>query len=410
MKNNPLDIYRGLPKEIYVLSIATLVNCVANFVYPFLALYLTSRLGFSAAEAGRYMTIASCLYVPGSLIGSKIADKYGRKRVMLLSQLAMAFFFALCGFYDGQLSIAYFVLAALFCDGICDPARGALKTDVTNFGNRQASFSLIYLSLNVGFAIGPMVGGLLFSTNPRWLFWGNAIALAASTIPVFLMVKESKPDKEAIEQSKRGNAIDKAEDGGLLKALLTRPRLLIFALAMSFFTFGYSAVGFGLPLFINNLFSAKGPATYGRLMGFTGIIVVVGNPIVISLTKRRDPLSNVMRAGLLFATGFLPFIWSKALWQLYLCSFVFTVGEVLWVNNEHYYVANHTPISHRARFNAIMPIIEGTGRALAPMAGGAIIDSFSMDWLWLGAVASMLVGVCIVCILHGKERQPHQAF
>ena len=402
--NNPLSLYKNLPKEIYVLSIATLVNCVANFVFPFLVLYLTTRLSYSVAEAGRYMTLSSILYVPASLLGSTIADRHGRKRLMVASQLCMAFFFALCGLYDGSIAIPYLILCALFFDGLCDPARNALKTDVTIPENRQASFSLIYLSLNLGFAIGPMIGGLLFASHTRWLFWGNAIALAASTLPVIFFIKESKPGQEEIERSKQSQAIDKAEEGSLLHALRTRPALLVFAVGMTFFTFAYSEMNFALPLFVNDLCKAHGAAQYGKLMAFTGIVVVVGNPIVISLTKRRHSLGNVAFAGLLFIAGFLPFLWANSLWQLYVCALVFTVGEVLWVNNEHTFVANHTPISHRARFGAVLPIIEGTGHAFAPLAGGAIIDGLSMNWLWISAILALACGSLIVLVMYFREK------
>ena len=151
--NKPLSIYRGLPQPIYVLFFSTVINAVGIFVYPFLTLYLTRRLGYSALEAGTYMTFASILYVPGSMIGSKLADSIGRKPVLVIFQLLMDLCFLLAGIFEGSAAIPYLVLLALFFDGMVDPAREAMKTDVTTIGNRQASFSLIYLGHNIGFAI-----------------------------------------------------------------------------------------------------------------------------------------------------------------------------------------------------------------------------------------------------------------
>lgn len=157
-----LSIYRGLPQPIYVLFFSTVINAVGIFVYPFLALYLTRRLGYTALQAGTYMTFASILYVPGSMIGSKLADTIGRKPVLVIFQLMMDLCFVLAGFFEGKPIIPYLVLLALFFDGMVDPAREAMKTDLTTMENRQVSFSLIYLGHNVGFAIGPVIAGYLF--------------------------------------------------------------------------------------------------------------------------------------------------------------------------------------------------------------------------------------------------------
>lgn len=406
--NNPLSVYRHLPRAIYVLSFATLVNSVANFVYPFLVLYLTTRLSYSAAQAGRFMTLTALLYVPFSLLGSVIADHFGRKRLMITTQLCMAVVCFLCGWIDGSPAIPVLILIALGIDGMCDPAWTALKTDVTTPENRQASFSLVYLSMNLGYTVGPMIGGLLFSSHIRWLFWGNAIALAASTIPVALLVPESNPTAEEIRKSRQGNAADRAEEGSLFHALRTRPLLLLFAVGMTFFSFGYSQMSFALPLFFTDLFGSQGALQYGRIMAFNSVIVVVGNPLVISQAKRLPPLRNLAGAAVLFMLGFLPFIWTRRLWVLYLAALVFTVGEILWVNNERTFVANHTPISHRARFGAILPIIEGTGQALAPFAGGAIIDRLSMDWLWITSIISFFIGAMIILALSQKKWRESQ--
>ena len=172
----PLGIYRNLPASIYVLFTSQVINSAGMFVYPFLTLYLTQILGYTALKAGMVMTISSMLYIPGSLIGSKLADSIGRKPVMVVFQILMDLSYIACGFFEGTEFLPVMVLVALFFDGAVDPAREALKTDVTDMENRQNSFSLLYLGHNVGSAIGPLVAGYLFLVAPKWLFWGNGIA------------------------------------------------------------------------------------------------------------------------------------------------------------------------------------------------------------------------------------------
>jgi len=405
-RENLLTIYRGLPQPIYVLFFATIINGLGIFVYPFLALYLTQRLGYTPLQAGYFMTFASVLYVPGSFLGSKLADTFGRKPVMVIFQLLMDVCFILCGFFEGTDMVPYLVLLGLLFDGAVDPAREALKTDVTNQENRQVSFSLIYLGHNVGYAFGPVIAGYLFFAAPSWLFWGNAAAGILSVLLVILKVKESKPSKELIEESKSWKTTEKGEEGGLFKALFTRPKLLFFALSVTFFSYAYSQTLFALPLLTTDLFGTKGAPLYGRMMALNGIVVVLFNPLLVSKLRRFHPLSNTAVSGLLYVVGFSLFAFAKLPLVFYLLTVVFTLGEIISATNEHFYVANNTPISHRARFSAILPIIMGTGHAIAPMVGGMIIASHSMSLLWLSTGLAALIGTIGVFIIYLYEKKP----
>ncbi|MDD3904868.1 MAG: MFS transporter [Sphaerochaeta sp.] len=405
-RENLLTIYRGLPQPIYVLFFATIINGLGIFVYPFLALYLTQRLGYTPLQAGYFMTFASVLYVPGSFLGSKLADTFGRKPVMVIFQLLMDVCFILCGFFEGTDMVPYLVLLGLLFDGAVDPAREALKTDVTNQENRQVSFSLIYLGHNVGYAFGPVIAGYLFFAAPSWLFWGNAAAGILSVLLVILKVKESKPSKELIEESKSWKTTEKGEEGGLFKALFTRPKLLFFALSVTFFSYAYSQTLFALPLLTTDLFGTKGAPLYGRMMALNGIVVVLFNPLLVSKLRRFHPLSNTVVSGLLYVVGFSLFAFAKLPLVFYLLTVVFTLGEIISATNEHFYVANNTPISHRARFSAILPIIMGTGHAIAPMVGGMIIASHSMSLLWLSTGLAALIGTIGVFIIYLYEKKP----
>jgi MFS family permease len=58
------------------------------------------------------------------------------------------------------------------------------------------------------------------------------------------------------------------------------------------------------------------------------------------------------------------------------------MGEILQATNTNVYIASHTPISHRGRFNSILPIIIGTGFAIGPPVMGKFIELYSVVWVW----------------------------
>ncbi|MDY0370861.1 MAG: MFS transporter [Sphaerochaetaceae bacterium] len=403
-----MSIYKGLPRPVYVLFIATIVNGIGIFVYPFLVLLLTQHLNYSNAWTGVFMSVAALTYLPGSFIGGKLADIIGRKKVMVVGQLLASTMFMVCGFLGPSRWVPLFILLNLTFDGATDPARSALMTDVTTPENRQASFSLNYLGHNLGFALGPVIAGFLFYRAPNWLFFGNAIAGAISIIFVAGMVSESKPDQAAIEATYATDSLEKAFSGGLLKALFSRPKLLLLALCITFFSFAYSQSLFALPLYTTQLYGKAGATLYGSMMSLNAIVVVVSNAFIVVALKKFHPLRNIAWAGILYAIGFACMGLVQAPFWLYLLTIVFTLGEVIDATNTHYYIANNTPITHRARFSAILPVIMGLGHGIAPLIGGLISSRYGLSILWLLVGITALIGTIGVYVLYLSEKKKQE--
>jgi MFS family permease len=388
------SMYRGLPRPIYTLFLAEVVNGVGIFVFPFLTLFLTKRLGMSEAVAGNFMLIASIAYIPGTLIGGRLADRLGRKKVMVASQLLSALMYIPCGLLGNSAMIPWFILASLFFDGVTDPARTAMYTDYTKPENRQAAFSLVYLGHNLGFAFGPLIAGFLFNSASSWLFWGNALAIFAAVSLVIFLVPESQPTKEEIDASIGSGSTEEAHEGGLLSALASRPYLIVYTLITTLYGFVYAQHRFALPLQTEALFGASGASLFGALMTLNAVLVILLTTLVVKLTKHRAPVWCVAASGLLFAAGFGMIGLATTPILLYLSTSVWTLGEIVNATNDGAYVANHTPMSHRGRFQSILPIIGGTGFAVSSSIVGGIISRKGLGPVWplLGIVAVAAAG------------------
>ena len=383
-KLNPFEVYRGLPRSVYVLFFATIVNGMGIFVYPFLALFLTQKLNYSVAQAGLFMFIASLAYIPGTFIGGKLTDQVGRRLVLFVSQTIASGMFLVCGFLGTSNLVPFFILLNLFFDGFADPARQAIQTDITTPENRQSSFALTYLGHNLGYSVGPVVAGFLFYRASQWLFFGNALMGFLSVLLNIALIPETKPTKEQLEESLKTDRTDKAVEGTLLTALKERSGLLAFALLISLYGLAYGQTLFSLPLSAVAVFGEeRGAGVFGKLMSLNALLVIFLNAPVVSLTRRFRTLANVAFAGLLYTAGFAGFFIARTLPFFYLCTLLWTLGEIVDAVNTWYYIANHTPMSHRGRFGGIFPFITGSGRAIAPYFGGQIIQRFGLGVLWL---------------------------
>jgi MFS family permease len=407
-----LRTYAGLNRSVYVLFIAHIINSLGSFVYPFLTLYLTRKLEIPPAAAGRYLMLFALGFVPGGLLGGKLADLLGRKIILLAFQAASALALIPCAFLGDSLLIPWLLISSSIFFGAVPPVTAAMVTDLTPPSKRKAAFSLLYLGHNMGFALGPLIAGFLFNRYIRWVFLGDAATTLLSLVLILIFVVESipsgaRPSPAAADPLDKADPADleRAESGSLLTALLARPFLLAFIAVSTIISLVYSQFAFSLPLQLTELFDSAGPPTFGLIMSTNALVVIFGTTVVIHATRRVRPLISVALSSILYCLGFGMLFWVRSLPLLLFSTVVWTVGEVLGATNTQVYIANHAPISHRGRFNAILPIIRGVGHAAGPAIMGAYIQRFSVRLVWPFTALLAGTAACLLFFLARLERQ-----
>jgi MFS family permease len=262
--------------------------------------------------------------------------------------------------------------------------------DLTDPTNRQESFSIMYLGMNIGVAIGPLIAGLLFENYTSWSFWGDALSGILAICLVLAFIKDTKPTHEDYEKILNSGRKDEAAvNGSVFSILLGKPILLIFVILCSILSFAYAQTGFTLPLQLSQDFGiGTGAKFFGILMSVNGLVVVLFTPFIVALTKRINPIINLVMASICYMIGFGLYAYTKNLNAFIILVVVWTIGEVLSATNTGVYIANRTPISHRARLQAIYEIIQGTGRAIGPMIIGWYLmgNTIEDSWLLIGAL------------------------
>ncbi len=390
-KNNFFKSYLKLPRNVYILTLADIVNSAGSFVYPFLALFLTLKLGYSEYFAGFLLTVVIAAEGAGRLIGGKFADLIGRKFVIIILSLVGAFLYITIAFLKDSEIIPYLVVIAGFVKSGAFPAINALLIDSTNKKNRNDAFSLFYLGHNIGFAIGPLAAGFLFLNHIELIFLIDAITTILALIPIMLFIKESASRTRSgiyLENTELPED-EKAETGNAVRVFLKKPVLFGFALISIVFSFVYAQTSFSLPVFLENIFPIKGPRYYGILMTINAVIVILVTLLLISAVKKLNPILNILLAGLLFAIGFGMLYYAKIFDYSWIFIFfvastlVWTLGEILNSVSSNVLLANYSPVTHRGRFNAIFHFISGIGFAIGPLLMGIYIRYFGIKQSWL---------------------------
>lgn len=386
--------YKGLPREIYFIFVARIVNSLGSFIYPFMTMYLSRKIGMSDETIGVYMTVMAVVGIPGVILGGKLADKFSRKWVYAIPQLAAVVLFGTVGFIQNHPAVPWLMMTASFFMSFVWPALSAMLMDYTTSENRQAAFSLSYLGMNVGFAFGPSIAGLLFENATSWIFWGDALTTLIAVVMVIVVFKDKPADERiATEDLSEHEA---AFDGSTFKALLKRPALIAFSLLSALLAWVYAQGSYALPLHMIDIFKDAGARLFGFMGSLNGFEVVILTPIILLLTKNLKPVINMVLVALLYAVGFGLYGVTENIWLFYLATFVWTLGEIIGAVNIGVYIANHSPVTHRGRFQSIFDLIHGSGRATGPILAGMFLAGHSLNQLWyLAALISMIAAVLL---------------
>jgi MFS family permease len=375
--------YAGLPRSIYVLFFARIINRMGDFVNLIMTFFLTERMGVGADRAGTYVMAVGISSIIGTLISGKMADHMGRKKIMLSAQVLSALCFIPCGFLGKSMWIPYLMIAASFFNGAVRPASSAIIADLTKEEERKKAFALLYLGINIGVAIGPMIAGFLYKDFIQWIFWGDAITTFMAVVLVFLFVPETMPSREVVEASKNEiHSDEKAEEGSLLIVLCKRPVLILFCLLTVISSFVYAQHAFAIPLQLNQLYGQDGAKLFGGIMSFNAVIVLVFTTVLVQVTRNIKPIINIAIASLFYAVGF-GMLYIANSYPLFMAStFLWTIGEIMAVTNQNVYIASHTPMSHRGRFNAVTNTVFGVGHSAAPKIAGFFIIRYGVMQIW----------------------------
>lgn len=373
------ETYKGLPKSIYIIFLAQVTNRFGDFVLPFLTLFLVKKMGLSYESAGFAVMLTALSSIPGSFAGGKIADHIGRKKSYMFFQLTAGIFLFFCAFVSNPQIIIALVCISSFFNGGVRPIMSAIITDVLPAEKRQIGFSISYLGINLGAAVGPLAAGFLFNHYIPLIFIGDAITSLIAVTLVAVNIQETLPD---YNNSKLVANEEKSEGGNVFTVLFKRPKIIIFLIINILLSFVYTQNVFSLPIMLDYVFGSSGARNYGILISFNAITVLVMTMFITNKIRKWHPLSAISMSGILSAVGFgmITFLHSMPLYIL--STIIWTIGEIMIVTNFGVYIANNTPQNFRARFNAVTSLSFAMGTALGTSLMGKYMDILGVQAVW----------------------------
>lgn len=398
-KVSVLEEYIGLPKEIYVLFVSKIVNSLGRFIGPLLTLILTKKIGMSSAEAGSLITISMVLQAPCVLIGGRLADTIGRKKVICIFFGLSAMTYLSCAFMPVTIYLAYTLILAACFSSFSGSAFDAVITDYTDEHNRQAAFSLIYMGTNIGAAIAPIIGGFLLEKHLKILFFGDAVTTFVAVVFILFLVNDRVNIQNMIHQ---GDEHAKEMKQNVFLVLLKTPVLLVFAFITSIYSFVYQQYSFGIPIRMEEVFGGLGASLFGIVSSINALIVIVLTPFLISITKNMKMKNILTAGGLCYAGCFFVMGKSNQMAGFILGIVLLTIGEILCAVNIAAFVANMSKTTHLGRINSIVSLIREAGASISPIAVGGMLGVMSIEQAFLTVGGIGVAGSILMFFLKVK--------
>lgn len=372
------SLLKRYDRALWIRVVGTILTTVTSFaIRPFLAVYLYDKTG-SIYTIGIILGLAPLMGVITNLLGGGLADKYGRKPLMVYSLLFQALSMAGYIFAVSPLQFALVSIVNGIASSLYSPAANAQIADIVPEHQRSEVFALMHTALNVGAAVGPMFGLLLIKINQSLAFLTSAVSLLIYTALVFVFVPEtldSLVKKKILEKNgvegQKNTSIEQKPSPFILR---DHRFLLMFTLCSLPINVLYSQVESNFPLYLRENFDNY-LTIFTSLMSLNGIIVVIS---AVWLAKKTEKLYTpyVLSVGyILFALvalgyGFGP--WAKVVPVLIVAEIIFTIGEGLTFPNQNKLLSLVAPPEMRARYFSIFGLNWGIAKSLGPILGAII--------------------------------------
>ena len=351
---------------IALLASSLLLTIGRGATLPFMTIYLTRQYAMTVDTIGYAMSIALVIGVLFSLGFGILADKFDKKRYMLI---AVAFF--ICGFVAIPLVrsvvLVVFFFSLINCSySVFSTVLKAYFSDTLAPATKAKVFSLNYTFLNVGWTIGPPIGTLLVMQSINLPFWLAAICAAFPLLFIQRYVERLRPAEMAETP------------------IAWSPSVLLRDRALLWFTLSgllASFVGGSFASCLSQYVLTVGDSSFAEKV--VAVILPVNAAVVVTLQYAigRKLTANNLRPLMTFGTvcyviGLAGFMLSgDNLWFWGLAAGIFTLGEVIYAPGEYMLIDNIAPPGMKASYFSAQAL-GWLGAALNPLLTGQILTHF----------------------------------
>lgn len=381
------DQYRNLSRAVYIISFSRLVTSLGAFIWPLFVMILRVKIGLGAAEIATFVTTSMVLGFIAQLIGGVLADKFGKKNTIKVFVLLAILTFASAMLVPISMTTAYILLLGQIFWSVSGPANDALMANVTLTEERESAYSLSYLAMNVGIAVGPALGGLLLVNHFNLFILIDVLTSLAAYLLLMIFVFEND-DKIVV------NRLEEEYKEPIWKIFKDRPVIFAWALMGIVGSFMYGQLNLTLPLYVEHLLGEEGTKIFGFMYSVNGLTVVLGVSVLTYLLRKRTAITKMMLGYSIYVLSFLLWGFNTSVLSLFLIIIFFTIGEIIIVIGVSPITSKIVPENLLGRVSATLGIFYMIGHGGATLLSGFLLDTdYTYVEVWLIIAFISLVGM-----------------
>lgn len=363
------------------------VNLLFWMFFPFMAIYFSDEMG--KTTAGILLVLSQVVGVITNLVGGYCADKYGRKKMMVISawgQAATFIFFCLANspWMDSPI-LTFIAFSALGLFGsLYWPASHAMIADVVEEKHRSEVFAVFYTSINISVVFGPVLGSIFFFSYRFELLLACLLVSVVLAIVLAKYIRETVPvKKEVLEQVGTDKNWFQAIGEQLkdYRVIASDKLFLLFILAGILVAQTFMQMDLLLAVYTTekvpeqSLFaignwdiSLTGEKVFGYLISLNGLMVALCTVWMAKWMNRFKEGRVFILSALLYGVSMLVFGSTTMMWILFGAMVIFTTAELMVVGIQESFISKLAPENMRGQYFAAAGLRFTIGRTIAPIS------------------------------------------
>jgi len=391
------ESFSNIQRNIWVLSVVMFINRSGSMVLLFTSLYLTKELHFTIAEAGFTLGFYGIGSVLGSYAGGWLTDRYSFYSIMFYSLIFSGLILLLLLIATTPFFISSVIFIYAFVSDIFRPANSKAIAAYSSPENRTRSVSLVRLAINLGFSVGPAIGGFVaLYLGYKLLFVLDAFTSLAAAALLFLYLP-----KKDVEQTRRNDSTIKESS---LSAYKDIP-YLFFILLVAIYGICFFQLFASVPQYFDKI-CGYNEDTIGLLLGLNGLLVVlIEMPLVTQLEKKKKTFRFIIIGVLCLPVSFLILKLGEGLLLPAIAyTLIITLSEIYAMPFMMNYSLSRPTKERQGQYSALYSIAYGISNIIAPVLGLGIANRFGFYSLFYFLIALSILTAIGFIVLSKKQK------
>lgn len=384
------DSFTGLSSEVWWLALVTLINRAGAMVIPFLSIYMEDELEFSKPNIGWVMTAYGAGSLVGSWAGGKLTDRFGNYPVMIWSLMLSAI-----GFVGLQFAGSFmeFLIGIFLLISVADAFRPAVFVSITAHSrpkNRARSIGLIRLAINLGWSVGPALGGFIIAwLDYSMIFWIDGVTCVIAALVLVRLLKPKDPAKEKEERKKA----QQAQNG---KPTSDLP-FIAFLIAMMLIAISFLQLFSSVPLYFHDGCGLE-EWEIGLLMALNGVaLFLLEMPIIKKFENPKYSVYNILIFSTwIMALSFFVLTISPHLGILIAFLALITLGEVFNFPFGNSWAMTRSEGKRQGAYMGLYTISFAISNLVCHNLGMQLIENFGYNFTWYVMTGILVLAVAFL--------------